>query len=178
MGDFVFNLAGLIRSPSGSERIFGVEAPPVVLDILELMDPVIGKVRLIRLPDAVHVAGEFATRVEQPCARCLEPALESLAFSVDEQYVAALDLLTGEPMPSSDDRPRLDDHHNLDLSVLLAEGVISALSLMPLCQPDCPGMSDDSLTGEEGANSDFPDPRLEPLIRLRGQMFPKPRSVE
>ncbi len=178
MADFVFNLAQLMRAPSGSQRAYDVEAPRRALDLPELAGPVTGRVRLIRLPDAVHAAGEFAALVNQPCARCLEPVRKPLEFAVEEQYVSAFDLLTGQPIPPDDDRPRLDDRHNLDLTVLLTEGVITALPLMPLCRPDCPGVPGVQDSRDPAADAAPLDPRLEPLRRLRSRMFPQSGGIE
>ena len=61
----------------------------------------------------------------------------------------------------------LDERHNLDLTPLLAEGVIAALPLMPVCRSACPG-----LEAAKGPAEAAIDPRWSRLAELRATMFP------
>jgi uncharacterized protein len=176
MPDCVFNVAHLLKAGSGASRHFDVAVPAHVIDVPELTGPVVGTARVVRLIDSLHVSGAFTAEMEQPCARCLEPACFGVRFEADDEFVPVVDPHSGHPTPL-DDRWRLDERHNLDLAPLLAEGVIAALPLMRLCRPDCDGIHG---TAEREAlkPADTVDPRLEPLRRLREAMFPTPPDSE
>jgi uncharacterized protein len=166
MEDFVFNVATLVQEPPGSGRTYDVLAPPEALGVAELIGPVAGHAQFVRLQEAVHVSGTLAAPVEQPCARCLEPARSTVSFAVDDDFAITEgeDAAGAEALESS---WQLDDRHNLDLSPLLAEGVIAALPLMPVCHPDCRGLGAEN--APEGAAI---DPRWRELAELRDTMFP------
>ena len=166
MNDFVFNVAAFVREPPGTSRRHDVLAPPEALNVAEVVGPVAGRVRLVRLSDVIHATGEFEASVEQPCARCLEPAHQTLRFEADGEFLidpseAATEEAGLEPVWP------LDDRHNLDLTPFLAEGVIAALPLMPVCRPECPG-----LEGSEQPAEAVIDPRWSRLAELRATMFP------
>ena len=171
MKDYVFNVATFVREPPGTSRSHDVLAPSEALDVGELVGPVAGSVRLVRLRDAIHASGDFAATVEQPCARCLDPAHATLQFEADGEFLIASGELATED-PGLEPLWTLDDRHNLDLTPLLAEGVIAALPLMPVCQPSCPGL--DAVGGPAEAAV---DPRWSRLAEIRATMFPEmPRT--
>lgn len=168
MKDFVFNVATLVQEAPGASRTYDVLAPREALNVPELVGAVAGQAQVVRLEGAVQVGGTFAAQVEQPCARCLEPAGSTVAFVADDDFAIAdaeREDAVGEETPEV--RWELDDRHNLDLSPLLTEGVISALPLMPVCRPDCTG-----LVAEESPESESMDPRWRELAELRNSMFP------
>jgi uncharacterized protein len=176
MPDYLFNVAHLVKAGSGASRDFDVVVPASVIDVPELTGPVVGIARVVRLIDSLHVSGVFTAEVEQPCSRCLEPARFGVRFEADDEFVPVVDPHSGHPT-ALDDRWRLDERHQLDLAPLLAEGVIAALPLMPLCRPDCDGIY--ARSGRESARrDDTVDPRLEPLRRMREAMFPTPPDSE
>ncbi len=166
MKDFIFNVATFVREPPGTSRSHDVLAPPEALDVRELVGPVEGRVRLVRLSDAIHASGDFEAAVEQPCARCLDPARATLRFQADGEFVIAQGEVATEETGMEPIWP-LDDRHNLDLTPLLAEGVIAALPLMPVCQPACPG-----LDAADGPAEAAIDPRWSRLAEIRATMFP------
>ena len=178
MADYIFNVARLLKATSGTAQDCDVGAPPGALDVPELDGPVRGHVRLIRLATSILAQGVFEALVVQPCARCLAPARSTVAFETEDEYVSSVDIATGLPTPEDDERWRLDEHHNLDLGALLAEGVVAALPLKPLCRPDCPGIDSEPAGREDSAAAESTDPRWEPLRRLRQRMFPESTQSE
>lgn len=166
MNDFVFNVAAFVREPPGTSRRHDVLAPPEALVVPEVVGPVEGQVQLVRLRDAIHASGKFEASVEQPCARCLEPAHKTLTFEADGEFVIDPGERATEETGLEPVWP-LDARHNLDLSPLLAEGVIAALPLMPVCRPACPGLE----AVEKPAEAAI-DPRWSQLAKLRATMFP------
>lgn len=166
VNDFVFNVAAFVREPPGTSRSYDVLAPPEALNVAELATSVAGRVRLVRLSGAIHASGEFEASVEQPCARCLEPARQTLRFEADGEFLIDPDGAATEESGLEAVWP-LDDQHNLDLTPFLAEGLIAALPLMPVCRPECPGLE----RSEEPAEAAI-DPRWSRLAELRATMFP------
>lgn len=166
MNDFVFNVAAFVREPPGTSRKHVVLAPPEALDLPELVGPVVGQVHLVRLREAIHATGDFEAPIEQPCARCLEPARQTVRFEADGEFLIDPSEATAEEAGLEAVWP-LDDRHNLDLTPLLAEGVIAALPLMPVCRSACPG-----LETAEGPPEAAIDPRWSRLAELRATMFP------
>ena len=63
MADHIFNVAQLLRLPSGAARDYEVKAPPGVLEVAELDGPVRGRVRLVRFADAILAQGAFEATV-------------------------------------------------------------------------------------------------------------------
>ncbi len=172
MSDYIFNVAQLLHAGSGTSCEHDVVAPVDALGADELAGPVRGPVRLTRLETSIVATGAFEALVTQACARCLESATSTIAFDLEEDYVPGLDPMTGLPPSPDDERLRLDDRHNLDLSGVLAEAVVAALPVKPLCRPDCEGVADAHRS--PACDSDATDPRWEPLRRMRDAMFPDP----
>jgi uncharacterized protein len=164
--DFVFNVATLVQETPGASRTYDVLAPREALNVPELVGAVEGQAQVVRLEGAVQVGGTFAAQVEQPCARCLEPAWSTIAFVADDDFS-----ITEREGTADEEKPEvgweLDDRHNLDLSPLLTEGVISALPLMPVCRADCTG-----IVAGESLKVESTDPRWRELEELRDSMFP------
>ncbi|MBM4437324.1 MAG: DUF177 domain-containing protein [Actinobacteria bacterium] len=169
MADYIFNVARLLREPSGASRSFEVEAPREALDVDELVGAVRGQVRLLRLADSILATGQFLTPVETPCARCLDPVRLNLPFEISDAYVPLLDPLTGAPAPPDAEAYRLDDRHNLDLSLVLGEAVVAALPFVVLCRPDCPGLPGVAPAASRAEPASV-DPRWAALHELRQRM--------
>ena len=165
MADYIFNVARLLGQSSGPGRAVEVDAPADVIDVPELVGPVQGTARFTRLSDAVLVTGRMRGLARVPCARCTEDLDIELEFALDDQFVPRIDPVRGGVV-DQDDRWQLDSGHNLDLSHLLAEGVISALPPRLVCAGQC-----EAPWSEQSAGGPAVDPRLAPLERLRREMF-------
>jgi uncharacterized protein len=127
----------------------------------------------------IRVTGELHTRVELPCARCLEPVVEEISRDFDLFY---------RPMDTiSDDdkfRLRLDDTEiaffegdGLFLADVLAEQVLLAIPMKAICRSDCRGLCPhcgaNLNTDECRCHLQTADPRLAPLARLKQDWFKK-----
>ena len=165
MADYIFNVARLLGQSSGPRRTVMVDAPPRVLDVPELRGPVRGAACFTRLSDAILVTGDMRAMVRIPCARCTDDVDVELAFALDDQFVPLLDPVRGGAVDPGD-RWQLDRRHNLDLSHVLSEGVISALPPRAVCAEPC-----EAPVGGSASSQPAVDPRLAPLERLRREMF-------
>lgn len=173
-GPLTWNVAGLLAEDPGAERAYDIDG--VVIDLgedLRLADPVAGRVRLVRTNRGILATTDLHGALALECSRCLRDVAVSVDIRFQEEYLPALDLATGRPLPT-DDEPevlRLTDHHELDLETPVREALQLAEPFAPLCRPDCPGLC--IVCGgrlDEGVHDhpdDDIDPRLEALRAFR-----------
>jgi uncharacterized protein len=171
-GPFVWNVAGLLADPA--ERTHAVEGASIELaEDLRLARPIDGRVRLQRTNRGILAGATLDTALALECSRCLRPVEHPVHVDLQEEFLPALDLATGQPLPTGDepDVARLTDHHELDLETPVREAILLAEPIAPLCRPDCPGLC--VVCGgrlEEGTHEhpeDDVDPRLEALRGFR-----------
>ena len=110
-------------------------------------------------------------RSRSQCSRCLRDIELPVEIRFQEEYLPALDLTTGRPLPVDDepDIARLTDHHELDLETPVREAIQLAEPIAPLHSPDCQGLCIVcGLPLEEGEH-DHPDEDIDPRMEaLRG----------
>lgn len=170
----VFNVAGLLREPSGSKRAYRLRDRYLSLGSdVELAGPVDGELRLQRTNRGILVRGGLGAPVRRTCARCLEPFVETVHVDVSEEYLPSIDPDSGAPLPEpgSDESVQLiDTHHEIDLTPVLRDEFALSEPMHPLCRSDCPGLCPECgqrLSGEHAAHErDELDPRLAGLARL------------
>jgi uncharacterized protein len=169
-----FNMAGLLREPSGAVRDHRLRdrylslAPDV-----ELAGPLNGSLRFQRTNRGILVRGSLEAPVRRTCARCLEAFVEPARIQISEEYVPSIDPETGASVErdAADEAVQLiDEHHEIDLGPVLRDEFALTEPMHPLCRPDCPG-----LCVECGARLDSDhtphvtdeiDPRLAGLARF------------
>jgi uncharacterized protein len=168
-----YNVAGLLKAPTGDARRVEVDELVVIDDLeVRLVAPVRGEVALIREPDGVLASGRFRTRAAMACARCLAPVEQDLAFELTESFRPTV-YIPGGPVvsvdPDADPATLIDELHVLDLREVIRQAIELAVPLHPLCRPDCRGLcvqcgrdlNDDACTC-----TDEPDPRWDELRAL------------
>ena len=173
-GPLAWNVAGLLTEPPGAERDYEVAGVHIDLgEDLRLAEPIEGRVRLIRTNRGILATADLSAALALECSRCLRDIAHGVEARFQEEYLPALDLATGRPLPTDDepDVARLSDHHELDLETPIREAIQLAEPIAPLCRPDCPGLC--VVCGgrlDEGTH-DHPDedvdPRLEALRNFR-----------
>ncbi|MBI3749939.1 MAG: DUF177 domain-containing protein [Chloroflexi bacterium] len=173
-GPFLWNVAGRLGEPPGSERDYPIQHTSIDLgEDLRLAEPIDGRVRLSRTNRGILARADLHAALALECSRCLREIAVPIAVEVQEEYLPSIDLATGHPLPV-DDEPdvlRLSDHHELDLETPVREAIQLAEPIAPLCRPECPGLC--VVCGgrlEEGVHDhpdDDVDPRLEALRGFR-----------
>jgi uncharacterized protein len=171
-GPLAWNVAGLLADDPGADRV--VQVDDVRIDVgedLELAAPIAGRVRLLRTNRGIVATGTLSTAIAEQCSRCLRDIALPVTLRIEEEYLPALDLATGRPLPTDDepDVARLTDHHELDLETPVREAIQLAEPIAPLCRPDCPGLC--IVCGErlEDGVHDHPDDDIDPRLEaLRG----------
>ena len=169
-GPLTWNVAGLLADDPGADRIYEIEAVTIDLgEDLRLARPIEGRVRLLRTNRGILAHADLRTALALQCSRCLRDIELPVEIRFQEEYLPALDLTTGRPLPVDDepDIARLTDHHELDLETPVREAVQLAEPIAPLHSPDCQGLCIVcGLPLEEGEH-DHPgediDPRMEAL---------------
>ena len=167
MADFVFNVSRLLGQQPGAHRAEAVEASRAVMNVPELIRPVLGMARLTRIERAIFVSGNMRATVRVPCARCDRDLDVGVEFDLADEFVPVGAELSEDNQDLADCW-RLDKRHNLDLSEVLTEGVVSAIPPFAVCEHGC-----EISTLEEEASGPRLDPRLEPLYKIRQEMFPE-----
>lgn len=168
----VWNVVGLLADGVGADRVHDVDGVTIDLGAdLRLARPIDGRFRFLRTNRGIVAAADLRTALALECSRCLRDVTYAIHVRFDEEYLPALDIATGRPLPTDDepDLARLTDHHELDLETPVRDGIQLAEPIAPLCRPDCPGLC--TVCGgrlDEGTH-DHPDDAIDPRFEaLRG----------
>jgi uncharacterized protein len=166
-GPLAWNVAGLLADDPGSDRVRVVDDVSIDLgEDLTLAAPIAGRVRLLRTNRGILAVANLTTALALECSRCLRDIAFPVDIRIEEEYLPALDLASGRPLPADDepDVARLTDHHELDLETPVREAVQLAEPIAPLCRPDCPGLC--VVCGErlEDGVHDHPDDDIDPRL--------------
>jgi uncharacterized protein len=174
-----FNVAQLLKAPSGSSRKYDILADVNVSDEdIETVRPLSGSVELMRTSDGILVTGRLQTEVEMTCCRCLKPFSLAVAFDLEEEFYPSVDVLTGAQIKredadalEEDEATIIDEHHILDLSEVVRQNIILAAPMHPVCRPDCAGLcpqcGHNLNEGPCGCHEEFIDPRWAVLKKLQ-----------
>lgn len=173
-GPLAWNVAGLLTEHPGAERTYEVNDVRIDLgDDLALVEPIEGRVRLIRTNRGILAMADLYAALALQCSRCLRDVGYGVEVRFQEEYLPSLDLQTGRPVPAADepDVARLTDHHELDLETPVREALQLAEPIAVLCRPDCPGLCIVCGGRLDDRRHDHPeddiDPRLEALRAFR-----------
>src|SRR5438093_13013253 len=133
------NVAALLKSPPGSTRVVEIDDPrPRLGGELPIVGPVRGSARLTRTQQGVLAQCTLRATVALECSRCLEPASLELETAAAELFRPSVNVLTGAPLPPSDDEAlQIDERHVLDLSEMARQYFLLSLPLRPVCRPEC-----------------------------------------
>ncbi len=128
----------------------------------------------------IRVEGHLETKIELPCARCLEAVVEDVSRSFDLLYAP----MPKDLKPETEERLKEDDSEiaffegeGIFLADVLREQVLLALPMKAICQSDCRGLCPTcgaNLNHEEcRCETHATDPRLAPLARLKQDWLKK-----
>ena len=124
----------------------------------------------------IRVVGDYATRVEVRCARCLEQVELPLAASFDLLYRPAATLEVAEDIAigEADAEVGFFQGQGLQLTDVLREQVLLAVPLRALCREDCKGLCPhcglNLNTGSCQCAEQKSDPRWNALAGLRDKL--------
>lgn len=167
------NVAGLLAEPPGAERRVALRDHYVAVPDLELAGPVDLDLRLQRTNRGIIVRGSLAAPLRRICARCLEPFVDDVRVTIDEEFLPSLDLETGRPVPVAEldaAVQRIDEHHELGLTRTFREELSLTEPMVPICRPSCRGLcatcGERLEIGVHDHDEAEIDPRLAALARL------------
>ena len=169
-----YNVSQLLKEGAGAMRDYDLR------EDIQRLDPEIaplstlnGAIQMIRTNDGIYVRGNLNLSTELICSRCLDPFSMPLKFTLDEEFRATLDIVTGAHLPVLDEDESatlIDEHHTLDLTEVARQGILLAMPPFPICRTNCAGLCPTC-----GKNRNFEechhvedtiDPRLEKLREL------------
>lgn len=141
----LYKVAQLLKGPTGAERRYEVSEEIRNLDPdLEPISPLVGSIKLMRTSQGILVTGRLRTTLSTTCHRCLEPMVGEVELDLEEEFhplahfgVASLDEV---PEEGYDEALLIDEHHVLDLTEVLRQGLWLSAPMDTLCRPDCAGL--------------------------------------
>jgi uncharacterized protein len=174
----LFNVSGLIQEGIGATRTHEIEGT------LETEgrepEPLKGQVELLRTKDGVLVRAHIQLVEPETCSRCLQPLKETLSIDFEEEFMATVDVQTGQALSENldEDAFRIDQNHLLDLTEAVRQYREASAEMQPLCRPDCKGLcptcGKDLNTGKCDCNA---IPEESPWAALAG-LLPKTEGKE
>jgi uncharacterized protein len=127
------NVGFLIKSPIGTRRDFKFEYEKMHLgEDLSVAD-FNGNAWFDRTQQGLLLQGEFEASAISECARCLEPFLQPLKWSVSEMYAFDKRNITDSGL-------LVPENAQIDLEPLLREYALLEFPISPVCKPDCKGL--------------------------------------
>ena len=141
----LYNVAQLLKGPTGADRQYDVSEEIRGLDPdLEPVSPLVGSIKLMRTSQGILATGRLQTDLQMTCHRCLEPTVGEVELELEEEFYpltrfgeASLDEV---PEDEYDEALLIDEHHLLDLTEVVRQGLWLAAPMEALCRPDCAGL--------------------------------------
>lgn len=142
---FQFNVAQLLKQPSGTRRVYDINTADVspLDDELKVVAPFRGQVRFTRVGNGILVTGDLGTTVELECSRCLSTFQTTTQFEIEEEFRPTLDIVSGARLPQESDQDLatlIDERHILDLAEVVRQDLLLSLPPSSICRSDCRGL--------------------------------------
>lgn len=168
-----FNVAQLLKAPIGATRQYEVVLPVDEQGTgLRQVEPITGRVHMLRTNRGILVEGRLKTAVHVECGRCLTDVVVPLTMHVEEEFQPTVDVVRGTYLLVEEDDTSLliNDQHILDMSEVLRQALLLEVPMQVLCRPDCAGIcptcgEDLNVEVCDCAQADL-DPRWEALNAL------------
>ena len=145
----IISVAPLLKQPVGSELAFAFAEDPIDpkgdnAALLEVgFESVDARVTATHTNPGPLLEGEARATTQQQCSRCLRPVKVLIDATFAEQYYATVGVV-GEPLDAAPlDARTISSDFLIDLTPLIAEELLLATPLAPLCRRDCRGLCPD-----------------------------------
>jgi len=136
-----YNVAKLLKESVGSTRSYDLDDDvPGEDGFLQKCE---GKVFLMRTDAGVWVHARFTLSKFGICSRCLKKCVNPVTITVDDEYIATVDVGTGKPIIAESDVEgsfTIDHRHVLNLDQALSEYTLLQGPMKLLCDSDCLGL--------------------------------------
>ncbi|MCC7103877.1 MAG: DUF177 domain-containing protein [Chloroflexi bacterium] len=170
----VFNVAQLLKQNAGATRDYTVsDRPSTFSPDLSLLSPVEGQAHLTRTSRGIIVEAQYTTDVQLECGRCLEAAEVPVAGDIADEFMPSISVWTGVPMPEQADSSelRISENHELDLTEVIRQDILTRLPLQPFCRPDCPGLCEQCGAPLASERCDCPPPATDSGLGKLAELF-------
>ena len=166
-----FNVARLMKEPSGSRRTFEVDEELVV----EGAGPqrVKATVDLLRTDAGIWVSAALDSEVRCTCSRCLKEHSQPIHMVIEEEFLPLADSedrAGANRRDNADEGSGIDVNNTLDLTEAVGQYHALNIPMKPVCREDCKGMclSCGADLNESGCRCDNPsgDKAWGPLLEL------------
>lgn len=140
-----YNVAQLLKGPTGRQRRYYLSEEIRNLDPdLDPVQPLEGWLTLLRTSQGILVSGKLRTVLKMECSRCLEPCEVEVELELEEEFRPTVPIndapIDDVPEEEWDDALTIDEHHVLDLSEVIRQGLWLAAPMEAICRPDCAGL--------------------------------------
>ena len=138
------NVAQLLQEPVGATRDLAFHEtlrPPS--EAVALRGPAEGRLKLTHTQRGILVNARYKLPIQVECARCVDPVDLIIGGAFDEEFLQMTDLRSGLPRldeEGEEDRPRVNERHEVELGDVLRQDVLTRLPMRPLCEEACPGL--------------------------------------
>ncbi len=143
----IINVAPLLKQFVGSQAAYTFSEDPIDprgdnAGLLEAgFHSVDARVTATHTTPGAYLEGDATASLEQECSRCLKTVPMMVAAEFEEQYFATVGVAVGEVRDAAPlDAKTIGSDFLIDLSPLLAEELLLALPLAPLCRVECKGL--------------------------------------
>ena len=136
-----YNLAQLLREPTGSTRDYEVD--DLFVGPEGGMDRAQGWVRVIRTHHGFIIRAELETLVSLTCSRCIDSFESRSELTMEEETFPIDDSETDQTIELAEEtlgEIHLDDQHVLDMAEVVRQYVLIAVPIKPLCCEECSGL--------------------------------------
>jgi uncharacterized protein len=160
-----FNVAQLLKEPTGATRHYELDEDITKLDpAIEPRTHLTGKVTFIHSSNGILAIAHLSTVVRLTCDRCLEPFDWPVSFELEETFHPLIDIHTGVRLPivPGEEELAMDEHHVIDLTEVVRQGLLVALPMHPLCRSDCAGLCPQCGHNLNEGSCDCPTPPGDP----------------
>ena len=109
---------------------------------LECTSPVKGRIHISNTGSLLLIEGEVSTEVKLQCSRCLIDFTSPVEARIEEEFplVRIGDMVNVLPIDEEESSADLVSGNILDVQELVRHNLLVAMSIQPLCTPDCKGL--------------------------------------
>ena len=130
----------MLKEPTGSTRSYQLWEE--FSDAERIVDSARGTVDMLRTHQGVLLNATLEIQDTMTCGRCLGGTGLDYGLSIEEEFFPIWDLHTGrrQELPEDEAHVLIDANHELDLTEVLRQYVMTQRPMKPLCRPDCRGL--------------------------------------
>jgi uncharacterized metal-binding protein YceD (DUF177 family) len=136
---YLLDLTPLMGRPGAVEEF---EVPPTTVEEDDFQARIGAlRIRATNCGASIRIEGRFSSRVPLECSRCLTTFEETIAQPIDESIPIRFGGPQAEELEAADEYDvSILRESRLDVVELVRQEILTALPMIPLCSPECPGL--------------------------------------